>query len=85
MEATQPTSSSAPDSAPRKWQVLSSRQRRVLGVLIEKAKTTPDAYPLTVNALVSGSHPKNNREPQTSYTAEEIEQAFVVGCEVLAE
>jgi uncharacterized protein YceH (UPF0502 family) len=76
MEAPQPTGSSPSEAAPRKWQVLSSRQRRVFGVLIEKAKTTPDAYPLTVNALVSGSNQKNNREPQTSYTPEEVEQAL---------
>ena len=76
MDGTQPESQPAGASAPRKWQVLSSRQRRVLGVLIEKAKTTPDAYPLTVNALVSGSNQKNNREPQTSYSAEEVEQAL---------
>lgn len=76
MDGTQPESQPAGAAAPRKWQVLSSRQRRVLGVLVEKAKTTPDAYPLTVNSLVSGSNQKNNRAPTTSYTAEEIEQAL---------
>jgi uncharacterized protein len=76
MDGTQPDSQAASGAAPHKWQVLSSRQRRVLGVLIEKAKTTPDAYPLTVNALVSGSNQKNNREPQTSYSSEEVEQAL---------
>lgn len=75
MDATQLPTPTA-EAAPRKWQVLSSRQRRVLGVLIEKAKTTPDAYPLTVNALVSGSNQKNNREPHTSYSPEEVEQAL---------
>jgi uncharacterized protein YceH (UPF0502 family) len=75
MEESQPQSPSA-EGTPHKWQVLSSRQRRVLGVLIEKAKTTPDAYPMTVNALVSGSNQKNNREPQTSYSPEEIEQTL---------
>lgn len=64
------------ETAARKWQPLSSKQRRVLGVLVEKAKTTPDAYPLTVNAIVSGSNQKNNREPQTAYNAEEIEQTL---------
>jgi uncharacterized protein YceH (UPF0502 family) len=75
METTEPQSPPA-EGSPHKWQVLSSRQRRVLGVLVEKAKTTPDAYPLTVNALVSGSNQKNNREPHTSYTPEEIEQTL---------
>jgi uncharacterized protein YceH (UPF0502 family) len=38
-------------------------ERRVLGVLVEKAKTTPEVYPLTVNALVTGCNQKSNREP----------------------
>lgn len=42
---------------------LTPNQRRVLGVLIEKAKTTPDAYPLSVNALVNGCNQKSNRDP----------------------
>ena len=37
----------------------------VLGVLIEKAFTTPDQYPLTLNAVVNGSNQKNNRDPVT--------------------
>jgi uncharacterized protein len=77
MEASQSEPQSPPAETPSpKRQPLSSRQRRVLGVLIEKAKTTPDAYPLTINALVTGSNQKNNREPQTSYTPEEIEQTL---------
>jgi uncharacterized protein YceH (UPF0502 family) len=35
----------------------------VLGVLIEKALTTPDQYPLTLNAVVNGANQKNNRDP----------------------
>lgn len=70
------SSASPTEPAPRKWQPLSSKQRRVLGVLIEKAKTTPDTYPLTVNSIVSGSNQKNNREPQTAYNVEEIEQTL---------
>ncbi len=38
--------------------------RRVLGVLVEKAKTTPDNYPMTLAAIVSGSNQKSNRAPQ---------------------
>ena len=45
------------------WPVLDHNARRVLGVLIEKAKTTPDAYPLTINALVTGCNQKSNRDP----------------------
>ena len=43
---------------------LSATARRVLGVLVEKAKTTPDNYPLSLAALVSGCNQKSNRSPQ---------------------
>lgn len=56
-----------------KWQPLNSRQRRVLGVLIEKAKTTPDVYPMSVNGIVSGCNQKSNREPQMNLSAEDVE------------
>lgn len=42
---------------------LTSDESRVLGVLIEKALTTPDQYPLTLNAVVNGANQKNNRDP----------------------
>lgn len=45
---------------------LTFNQRRVLGVLIEKAKTTPGSYPMTVNGIVSGCNQKSNRDPLTS-------------------
>jgi uncharacterized protein YceH (UPF0502 family) len=43
---------------------LSANARRVLGVLVEKAKTTPDNYPLSLAALISGCNQKSNRSPQ---------------------
>lgn len=43
---------------------LSANARRVLGVLVEKAKTTPDNYPLSLAAIISGSNQKSNRSPQ---------------------
>lgn len=55
-------SNSAPPVRP-----LDAMQRRVLGVLIEKAKTTPGGYPMTVNAIVNGCNQKSNRDPQTAY------------------
>jgi len=58
------------------WQILSSYQRRVLGVLIEKAKTTPAAYPMTLNAIRTGSNQKSNRSPQLDLREEQIEQAL---------
>jgi uncharacterized protein YceH (UPF0502 family) len=56
---------SEPTVAPTKmtWPILDANERRVLGVLIEKAKTTPDAYPMSVNSLVTGCNQKSNREP----------------------
>src|SRR5262249_10899057 len=45
------------------WPVLDAQERRVLGVLVEKAKTTPDSYPMSLNALVAGCNQKSNREP----------------------
>lgn len=45
---------------------LTANEARVIGVLIEKAQTTPDQYPLTVNAVVNGANQKNNRDPVTS-------------------
>lgn len=65
-------------TAPRKWRTLNHHQRRVLGVLIEKAKTTPESYPLTVNALVTGSNQKNNRFPLTELDADQVEAALEV-------
>jgi uncharacterized protein YceH (UPF0502 family) len=56
------------------WKPLNSRQRRVLGVLVEKAKTTPDVYPMTINGIVAGCNQKSNREPLMSLTAEDVEQ-----------
>jgi len=58
------------------WRPLSKIQRRVLGVLIEKAKTTPDAYPMSLNGLTTGSNQKSNRDPQLSLESWEVEEAI---------
>jgi uncharacterized protein YceH (UPF0502 family) len=42
---------------------LTADEARVLGVLIEKSTTTPDQYPLTLNATLAGANQKNNRDP----------------------
>jgi len=42
---------------------FSVEERRVLGVLVEKGYTTPDQYPLTLNAIVTGSNQKTCRDP----------------------
>jgi uncharacterized protein YceH (UPF0502 family) len=43
--------------------ILTAIETRVLGALIEKDITTPDYYPLSLNALVNACNQKNNREP----------------------
>ena len=63
-------------TAPPRWRPLDARQRRVLGVLIEKAKTTPAAYPMTVNAIVTACNQKNNRDPLTTYDDIDVEKAL---------
>jgi hypothetical protein len=55
---------------------LTPLERRVLGVLIEKGLTTPDQYPLTLNALVNGCNQKNNRDPITNYDEIQVDAAL---------
>lgn len=59
------------------WPVLDVQERRVLGVLVEKAKTTPDTYPLSVNAVVTGCNQKSNRDPILNLSDEEVEDTLV--------
>jgi uncharacterized protein YceH (UPF0502 family) len=48
---------------------------RVLGALMEKSATTPEYYPLTLNALVAACNQKNNRDPVTAYGEAEVKAA----------
>jgi hypothetical protein len=64
------------EKPPESWPVLDMRERRVLGVLVEKAKTTPDTYPLSVNALTTGCNQKSNRDPLLNLSDVEIEDAL---------
>src|SRR5207248_6138709 len=59
------------------WPVLDVQERRVLGVLVEKAKTTPDSYPMSLNALVTGCNQKSNRDPVMSLTDLDVEDTLV--------
>jgi uncharacterized protein YceH (UPF0502 family) len=63
-------------SATPKWKPLEPNQRRVLGVIIEKAKTTPAAYPITVNAIVLGCNQKSNRAPLMALDDFDVEKAL---------
>jgi uncharacterized protein YceH (UPF0502 family) len=55
---------------------LNEVECRVLGCLIEKENTTPDYYPLTLNALTNACNQKTNREPVVDYSEEWVEQAL---------
>ena len=55
---------------------LSFLEARILGVLIEKEKTTPDAYPLTLNSLTAGCNQKSARDPVTSVIDSEVQAAL---------
>lgn len=55
---------------------LTDVEVRVLGTLMEKEATTPEYYPLSLNALVNGANQKSNREPVVTYDAETIEAAL---------
>jgi uncharacterized protein len=63
-----------PSDSPAGPRQLSRPQRRLLGVLIEKAFTTPDQYPLTLKAATAGCNQKSNREPVTNYSEEQVQR-----------
>src|SRR5437764_1928163 len=55
---------------------LNETEIRLLGSLIEKQITTPEYYPLTLNALTAACNQKNNRNPVMSLTEAEVERAL---------
>jgi len=55
---------------------LDALESRVFGVLVEKALTTPDQYPLTLNSATTGSNQKSNRQPVLQLEEDEIAQAI---------
>ena len=55
---------------------LNDIEVRVLGSLIEKQITTPEYYPLTLNALTLACNQKNNRSPVTALTESQVEEAL---------
>src|SRR5215831_9014254 len=56
--------------------ILTEVELRVLGSLVEKQITTPEYYPLTLNSLTLACNQKNNRNPVTSLSESEVEQAL---------
>ena len=51
---------------------LTPTESRALGVLIEKSTTTPEQYPLSINALTAGCNQKNNRDPVLNLSEDEV-------------
>ncbi|MGA2833096.1 MAG: YceH family protein [Terracidiphilus sp.] len=56
--------------------VLSPAETRVLGALIEKEVTTPEYYPLSLNALINACNQRSNREPVMNLDEEAVRQAL---------
>lgn len=56
--------------------ILNAAEARVLGSLVEKDITTPDYYPLSLNALINACNQKNNREPVTNFDEETVRLAL---------
>ena len=54
--------------------ILTDVEVRVLGALVEKQVTTPEYYPLTINSLMLACNQKNNRNPVTAYSEEQVAQ-----------
>ncbi len=55
---------------------LDAVEIRVLGCLLEKEQTTPDAYPLSVNSLVGACNQKSNRDPVMALSETDVEGAL---------
>ncbi len=57
-------------------ETLTEIEARVVGALIEKELTTPEYYPLTLNALVAACNQKTNREPVVAYTEATVQKSL---------
>jgi hypothetical protein len=65
-----------PAGASPRWQPLGAIDRRVLGVLAEKAKTTPDTYPMSLNAICTGCNQKSNRDPLMQLEPDDVQESL---------
>lgn len=72
----QDTGSEHSDNIKEKPPQLLQIELRVLGALMEKQLTTPEAYPLTLNSLITACNQKSSREPVTSYHQGEISRTL---------
>ncbi len=64
------------ESTPSSFVPLTFEQVRVLGCLIEKESTTPDYYPLTLNSLTTACNQSTNRDPVTSFSEGQVQEAL---------
>jgi uncharacterized protein YceH (UPF0502 family) len=58
------------------WVPLTPRERRVVAVLAEKSRMTPEYYPMSVSAIVAGCNQKSNRDPITNYDQDDVEDTL---------
>ncbi len=58
------------------WQPLGAIDRRVAGVLVEKAKTTPAGYPMSLNGVCTACNQKSNRSPAMNLEPEDVEESL---------
>jgi len=68
--------SSLPSPQPHPSFTLTAIEARVLATLMEKARTVPDSYPLSLNTLMLGCNQKSSREPLMNVTEAEIATAL---------
>jgi uncharacterized protein YceH (UPF0502 family) len=57
-------------------EILTETEARVVGALIEKQLTTPEYYPLTLNALIAACNQKTNRDPVVSFTEQTVQKSL---------
>ncbi len=76
MQAPTPAAGSSAESSAEAGFDLDAVEIRVLGVLIEKAFVTPDAYPMSINAILTGSNQLTAREPVMSLSEAEVQAAI---------
>jgi uncharacterized protein YceH (UPF0502 family) len=67
------TSAGDQESPRPRWTAVPAIERRILGVLVEKAKTVPESYPMTLNGIVTGCNQKNNRYPLMQLEPEKLD------------
>jgi len=76
MTLTPPPFGSTPVAAPTPAILLTPIEARVLGTLMEKARTVPDSYPLSLNTLMLGCNQKTTRDPLMNLSEAEVADAI---------